>query len=186
MPCQHPDAVPAVVARAPDFELAIANDIRAVPRAVDRMLAAAGLCDALSLGGSAVPGNGGSLAAGQGAEDIAADLRLALAEALNNVVEHGGGPASVTVIRLRLWREAERLTICIEDDGPPVPAGRLEPHGPGRAAVDFASCDLDSLPEGGWGLMLIAASVDQVQRHRGAGCNLLFLEKRLPVIIRAT
>ncbi|MBK0397619.1 ATP-binding protein [Limibaculum sp. M0105] len=184
MPCQHPDAVPAVVARAPDFELAIANDIRAVPGAVDRTISAAGFCDALSLGGGAVPGGG--LAAGSGAEDIAADLRLALAEALNNVVEHGGGPASVTVIRLRLWREAERLTICIEDDGPPVPAERLEPHGPERAAVDFASCDLDSLPEGGWGLMLIAASVDRVHRHRGAGCNLLFLEKRLPETIRAT
>lgn len=165
------------------------NDIRCVADAVERMLRAGGVGSASGLQdvGGADPSlrpATGAPRSGQVVESMLAeacdDLRLALTEALNNVVEHGGGAAFAPLIRLRLWRDGRRLVFCIEDDGPPVPDAVPALSAETAAGAFAEGCDLAHLPEGGWGLMLIEASVDRVRRHRSGGRNRLFLEKALP------
>lgn len=152
------------------------NDIRAVAATVERVLAAGGLAGLAAAAPSAGCGGGEA----ERLADAADALRLALTEALNNVVEHGGGPAVSPLVRLLLWLDGSALTVCIEDSGPPAPDDL------GAASASLADaplsegCPIEALPEGGWGLLLIAASVDRVHRHRHQGWNRLFLEKVLP------
>lgn len=165
MPCPNCEdgAPPAVTATPPVCEIRMPNRICAVAASVDQVLSAAGLAVAPSSDGMA---------------DAADALRLALTETLNNVVEHGGGPASVPVVIVRLWRSGEVLTLCVEDTGAPFPAAAWQA---GASCADTGpGADLEALPEGGWGLMLIRASVDRIVARREAGRNFLYLVKKMP------
>lgn len=200
MPCPRPDGLSLLAGGSPEFELRMPNRIGAVAAAVERMLAACGLAPAAGEGGDMAPRS-----PCMALSEVGDALRLALTEALNNVIEHGAGPAVSPAILLRLWRGGRTLTICIEDRGPPPNAAlararrdvapprlRREPA-PARLGCDpslarlgrdpadgIDACDLEALPEGGWGLMLIDASVDRVRRQRTGDRNRLFLQKVLP------
>jgi anti-sigma regulatory factor (Ser/Thr protein kinase) len=105
----------------------------------------------------------------EAAAEEASILRLALTEALNNVVEHSGHPVDRPVL-VRVGAEAPWFGI--EDRGRPLPEGLTDPvplgPGPGEAVA--------SPPEGGWGWMLIHASVERVAYRRRDGVNHLLLE----------
>lgn len=107
-------------------------------------------------------------------EDFADALRMSLTEALNNSIEHGYGGVPGNPIRIGLWRTGEKLVVGITDRGRPMPEDlrriSREPE-----VYD----DLDSLPEGGWGWMLILNGVDNVHYERVGPWNCLFLEKSL-------
>jgi serine/threonine-protein kinase RsbW len=80
-------------------------------------------------------------------EADAATLDLLLSEVATNVVEHGStdGPARV---RLDLVVDTSRVTVVLDDDGPP-------------AHVDVAGVQMPGTEaEGGRGLALIAALAD--------------------------
>ncbi|MDT8344374.1 MAG: ATP-binding protein [Thermohalobaculum sp.] len=167
--------------------LAMPNRITAVAGAVERLLGAAGLDNP----GQCGPGQCG--ASGDALVEAADALRLALTEVLNNIVEHGGGPNIAPQVGLRLWQAGRAVVVCVDETGPALPdwiaapphaapPQAVPPHAaaPGIAPPGAAGDDLAMLPEGGWGLMLIHASVDRVTAHRRDGRNFLFLEKVLP------
>jgi serine/threonine-protein kinase RsbW len=108
--------------------------------------------------------------------DDADSLELALAEVLNNIVEHayaGRQPGQVSVWVARA--EAGDALLCrVEDDGRPVP-GMTLPEGQMQPIADR----IEDLAEGGWGWALIRALTEEIVYERQAGRNRLHF--RLPL-----
>ena len=100
-------------------------------------------------------------------------LRLCVAEALNNVVEHAYSGENGKPIFAEVKVSDDRFEVLIIDEGKPMPKG-----GPPDAKLDFDLDDLENLPEGGFGWMLIRDQMDIVDYERREGHNVLRLEKR--------
>ena len=100
-------------------------------------------------------------------------LRLCIAEALNNIVEHAYEGAEGRPIYANVRFEEDAFEVVLIDEGRPMPGGRLP-----QTVVDFDADDLDQLPEGGFGWMLIREQMDQVEYERRDGCNVLMLAKK--------
>ncbi|MCP5074757.1 MAG: ATP-binding protein [Rhodobacteraceae bacterium] len=103
--------------------------------------------------------------------DRSGDICLLLAEALNNVVEHGYSYDSEGDIAVNLSATKECLQILIRDRGPqyaiPEPQEFAEPD----------NCGLEQLPEGGFGWGLIHMLASKVELRRKNGCNYLKINK---------
>ncbi|WP_231582115.1 ATP-binding protein [Puniceibacterium sp. IMCC21224] len=82
--------------------------------------------------------------------DVVGKVEVALAEALNNIVEHAFPDEAHGKIRLHLSLAGATLTIALRDDGVPLP-GLTLPAGK-AAQIDVPREDL---PEGGFGWFLI-------------------------------
>lgn len=119
-----------------------------------------------------------SSVAGRADPAIADEFRLALTEALNNVVEHACHPSGVPIF-MTVGGRTGVVWVCIQDRGMPLPASVLTDGEMPAVPEIGSSSDLDLLPDGGWGWMLIKASVDRVRHRRIDDCNLLLLERQL-------
>jgi serine/threonine-protein kinase RsbW len=111
-------------------------------------------------------------AAGLAPEDAAA-AELVLAEALNNVVEHAFAGRAPGWIGLLLERRGADLACQVRDRGRPMPGGRLP------AACGGPAPDPTTLPEGGFGWLLIGALTRDLAYARDARGNVLSF--RLPL-----
>lgn len=104
------------------------------------------------------------------AHDIRAELacavEIALAEALNNVVEHGRLTASQRIEVLARITETG-LLVAIFDKGLAYPDGMIPENTPP---------DINELPEGGFGWMLIHSLTNELTYRRNAGTNILTLQ----------
>ncbi len=109
---------------------------------------------------------------GRTSSDTIDTLRLCIAEALNNIVEHAYEGAEGRPIFADVRFKPHSYEVMLIDEGKPMPGGRL-PSGD----VDHNMDDLDELPEGGFGWMLIHSQMDKVEYQRRDGCNVLLLEK---------
>jgi serine/threonine-protein kinase RsbW len=107
-------------------------------------------------------------------EEAAGDVELALVEAATNVIRHGYGPEGGP---LRVEAEAlpDGVVIRLLDWGRPIPAEALTAAGSARFDVDG---DLQALAEGGRGLSIIAAVMDEVSYRSEGGVNRLALVRR--------
>lgn len=99
-------------------------------------------------------------------------LRLCLAEALNNIVEHAYAGAAGKPIFADVAFSDHGYEVLLIDEGKPMPGGSV-PNG----EFDFEIDDIENLPEGGFGWMLIRNEMDNVAYERRDGCNVLRLEK---------
>jgi len=99
-------------------------------------------------------------------------LRLCLAEALNNIVEHAYAGAIGKPIFADVAFSDNGYEVLLIDEGKPMPGGNL-PDG----EFNFEVEDIENLPEGGFGWMLIRNEMDNVAYERRDGCNVLRLEK---------
>ncbi|MEM8596633.1 MAG: ATP-binding protein [Pseudomonadota bacterium] len=116
-------------------------------------------------------------------EPVLDAMRLALTEALNNIIEHSAHPSDVPIFVCVVANDT-LARICIEDRGRELPRALLTPPAPEPVAEETALddlADLDALPEGGWGWMLIHASVDRVAHERVNGRNFTLLERSMVV-----
>jgi serine/threonine-protein kinase RsbW len=88
--------------------------------------------------------------------EVLADLKLAVTEACGNAVRHAyeGGEGLVTV---RLVPESDRLELVVEDEGSGIDEG---------AVGNFLAEDR---PEGGMGMAIMRAVVDDLAISRGDG-----------------
>ncbi|GMG83184.1 hypothetical protein LNKW23_23970 [Paralimibaculum aggregatum] len=122
---------------------------------------------------------------GEGAVAIRAEeMRLCLAEALNNCVEHGYRGMQGRPIRVELSLRGAWLAIRVADRGMPPPGRLLAGPPPADAAAPgqdaaLASGNPAALPEGGWGWALIRHLADDVRLERRDGWNILTMERRL-------
>jgi anti-sigma regulatory factor (Ser/Thr protein kinase) len=98
------------------------------------------------------------------------DFALAVNELVTNAVRHAGGQG-----RLRLWRADGRLCCEVTDEGPGIPADRVEPAPPPVSATDGRGlwlvsrlCDDVSIATGPAGTTVrIAAALSE--QHLAAG-----------------
>ena len=114
-------------------------------------------------------------------EQVCATVELALAEALNNIVEHAYAQAETGTITLAIRILPGGLCCTLGDRGAPLPARALPPGLPPR--VDTAR---EALPEGGFGWFLIRSLTRELHYTREAGVNRLTLGFDLPAPGRAT
>ncbi|APZ51572.1 ATP-binding protein [Salipiger abyssi] len=99
-------------------------------------------------------------------------VELALAEALNNIVEHAYGGAPDGRIHLTLDATAGSADLVIRDSGGAMPGHRL----PAGAPVDPEA--RGDLPEGGFGWYLIRRLASHLSYRRTEGCNRLEIHMR--------
>lgn len=103
-------------------------------------------------------------------DDDCSNIEIALAEALNNIVEHAYGPGVHGTITLTLSVGQRRLTCELRDQGAAMPG--LAP--PGGAAPDV-TCQRAILPEGGFGWSLIRVLAARLHYLRDDEENRLIL-----------
>lgn len=114
--------------------------------------------------------------AGRLSPDDAGSLELALAEVLNNIVEHafaGRAPGLITV-SLTEAGKGDALLCRVEDDGLPMP-GMTLPEGHMQPVAER----IGDMAEGGWGWALIRTLTEEIVYERRAGHNRLHF--RLPL-----
>ena len=100
-------------------------------------------------------------------EEDAGALELALAEVLNNVVEHGYGGRPAGLVRVIIGRGPGGLNCRIEDAGSPVPEDLLvSPEN-----EEYPFLDGDPIPEGGFGWKLIHSLVTDIRYRSEGGYN---------------
>jgi serine/threonine-protein kinase RsbW len=107
--------------------------------------------------------------------DRAGDVQIALAEAVNNIVEHAYADRSDGEISIRCDLSPNILEISISDSGPPLPDGEL----PAGLPADVSG-PLETLPEGGFGWYIIRELTCRLQYERQADGNLLSLFFDMP------
>lgn len=101
-------------------------------------------------------------------------LRLCLAEALNNIVEHAYAGAAGKPIFADVAFSDTGYEVMLIDEGIPMPGGA-----PPVGENEFDMDDIENLPEGGFGWMLIRTEMDNVHYERRDGCNVLRLQKHI-------
>lgn len=103
-------------------------------------------------------------------EDRVGDVQIALAEAINNVVEHAYEGKAAGDVSICCDLDHKHLLIRISDAGPPFPGGIL----PEGKPADISG-PLESLPEGGFGWFLIRELTNSLHYERHNGSNQLSL-----------
>ncbi|EOY5420921.1 ATP-binding protein [Cronobacter dublinensis] len=99
-------------------------------------------------------------------------LDLAVCEAAANVIRHALDETPTRQFTVEFQRDAACARVILTDDGKAIPDGKLD-----AARVTEQDDDAALMCEGGRGLMLIMACVDDVQYSAGAQ-NRLTLCKR--------
>ncbi|WP_254444881.1 ATP-binding protein [Ruegeria atlantica] len=105
----------------------------------------------------------------------AGDVKIALAEAINNVVEHAYADITPAQVQVRCRLHQNWLEILISDTGNPLPGFRVPDGIP--AALGATR---DDLPEGGFGWFLIHELTSDIRYRRDNGSNRLSLRFDFP------
>jgi len=100
----------------------------------------------------------------------AGDVKIALAEAINNVVEHAYAEITPAEVAVRCRLHQNWLEILISDTGNPLPGFRVPDGIPAPLGTT-----VDELPEGGFGCFLIHELTSDIRYERSNGCNRLSL-----------
>lgn len=104
-------------------------------------------------------------------EAVLADLKLAVTEACGNAVRHAHA-GTKGVVRVRFEMTDETIEIAVEDEGPGI-----------ALVVPAAAPSVDDLSEGGMGLAIIRAVVDDLQidgRDDGPGTVVRMRKQLVP------
>lgn len=103
-------------------------------------------------------------------EEVVGDIRLALEEAVTNIIMHGYADADDHEIEIRFSASADRVAFTILDDG--------QPFNPLGAPAPDLDRDFDEMAIGGLGIHLIRELMDNVSYERIDGRNVLVMAKR--------
>jgi serine/threonine-protein kinase RsbW len=98
-------------------------------------------------------------------------FELALEEIFMNIVMHGSRPGIAPRVEVSLQRDAESVTMTVEDDGPEFDPLSLPPPD--------VTASLADRRVGGLGVFLVRKMMDSVSYARIAGRNQLRMSKRL-------
>lgn len=102
------------------------------------------------------------------------DVKIAVAEAINNVVEHAYSGLAPGFVRVKGTLYRDHLEFRIWDAGRPLPGLRVPDGIP--ASVETG---IEDLPEGGFGWFMIRKLTDRVRYDRRRGKNRLLLSFKL-------
>ena len=107
-------------------------------------------------------------------EDQAGTVELALAEALNNIVEHAYADLPPGPIRLSLTQKRDAIVCQIKDEGHP-----MQNLSPPNHRMQKVASRTEDLAESGWGWSLIRALTTDLHYQRQADRN--HLRFRVPL-----
>lgn len=105
---------------------------------------------------------------------LSGDVELALAEVVNNVVEHGYAGISGGKVHVEGHLDGDWLELRVIDTGRPLPGGHLPAVRPSNLNRPRAD-----LPEGGFGWALIYHLTDALKYDREGAHNTLSMRFRL-------
>lgn len=113
-----------------------------------------------------------------GFDDRAAfQVELALVEAVTNVVRHAIGDGGEGTVALEIREEEGEIRLALSDQGKAMDAGLFD--APSLPEID-PERGVEAYPEGGMGIALICAAMDDVEYERVDGTNTLRLVKSIP------
>lgn len=104
-------------------------------------------------------------------EQVSAEVRLAIVEALNNVVEHSFKSQSQHEIDIYITFYTDKIRVRFTDNGRP------NPNGVTPVNLNMNPDDIMDLPEGGYGLNIIHQIMDEVNYTRKNNINMMTLIK---------
>lgn len=108
-------------------------------------------------------------------ESVRMSVEIAVAEALNNVVEHALKETPRAEITVDLSIDAARVFVVLEDPGDALPAWTLNKEEPVDLTVPLAQ-----MPEGGFGWLMINDLSDRLDYSRRNDTNHLRMWFELP------
>lgn len=108
------------------------------------------------------------------ANDQLNTIEIVLAEVFNNIVEHAYSQTGVGQIRVTYDLSGATLTFCVRDAGK-----RFSNGAPPAGERQDLTGPLESLPEGGFGWMLIRELTEQLNYRRHGRENILTFSFRL-------
>ena len=97
-------------------------------------------------------------------------VELATVETCSNLIRHGHSDEPHHAFTVDLIADTDRLRIVIRDEGP---AFSFDPR-----PMPPVDGELANLPERGFGIALVHASLDAVEHHREGPVNVITLIKR--------
>ena len=104
-------------------------------------------------------------------------IDLCLTELVSNLIHYGYPDGKPGMVRIRFWREPERIVIRVEDDGTP-----FDPTAYVSASLPTSLAEADT---GGRGIRLVRHFADEVHHLGSASGNQLTLVFRSPRPARA-
>lgn len=104
-------------------------------------------------------------------QDQLGNVEVALAEAVNNIVEHAYQKTGPGTISITSQMRKDYLCIDLRDQGSALPNGKTPAGHPANVTGPRKT-----LPEGGFGWFLIRQLTDHLTYRRDCGSNLLRLE----------
>lgn len=112
--------------------------------------------------------------------DAVEDIKLAVAEAINNAIQHASvAPGDEATVTITLQSDGDGLWICVADQGRLTDG--LNDGLNGAASQTPATRPDDELPEGGLGMLLIGSLMDEVSHESGTHADTVVkMFKRLP------
>ena len=113
--------------------------------------------------------------------DLCAMTELALAEALNNIVEHAYSEDVIGVIELLLEGLPDGVKCTLIDEGQGLPGGEIPSDS--QPDTDVA---LDDLPEGGFGWHILLSLTETVDYERSFDTNRLSFTMRQEAEVSST
>ncbi|WP_058301388.1 anti-sigma B factor RsbW [Gorillibacterium timonense] len=108
-------------------------------------------------------------------EDIE-DMKVAIAEACNNVVLHAYAGAEQGTIDIEFLRSEAELTITVSDSGESFPYDRAA-----HTEMPYEGKSLDDISAGGLGIYLMQALMDRVEVEQEAGTKVMLTKYLTPV-----
>lgn len=111
-------------------------------------------------------------------DDLRSNVEIAVAEGLNNIVEHALCDAQDAQIQIEMCIDSAQIFLLLQDPGAPLPGSLLSEALP--ADLDVPCLEL---PEGGFGWDLIHMLTDRLDYSRINGKNRLkmWFGARMPV-----
>ena len=126
--------------------------------------------DNIDLLGAAVSGIASSLGFDDGGRY---NLELCLIEAVSNSIRHAYHGTPGHPVRVRIAVDADRIEMRVADQGTPIPEERRAPP-----SLEVEPAELDAISEGGRGIFLMHALMDEVSFGSEDGWNFVTLTKR--------
>ncbi|WP_224365516.1 ATP-binding protein [Hyalangium versicolor] len=114
------------------------------------------------------------LSAGGCSPEVMGEIELCAVEAMNNILEHAYGSCLGHAFEVTVWFDERGLVIELRDEGASIPPGKLE----GLKLPEFQPDQLESLPEGGWGLCILRELMDEVIYETRPDCNVMRMVRR--------
>ncbi|MGV6848249.1 MAG: ATP-binding protein [Marinibacterium sp.] len=109
--------------------------------------------------------------AGNLPHNVCGRVEIALAEILNNIVEHAYAGTENGEVMICAWIDRSMLHLEVRDDGAPMPNLAIP-----RGGLQDLTVARDDLPEGGFGWMLIRTLARDLTYERNGATNILRVE----------